>query len=82
MAARLDEFRLKHLDGVAEVSAIYDPEHKTELHNLQPQFRARFKSAWAKVRPGVTKCARGTRMKQVIHDLWGDSDFGPAPDGG
>jgi len=82
MAARLDAFRLNHLDGVAEVSAIYDPERKAELHKLQPQFRARFKSAWAKVRPGVTKCARGARMKQVIHDLWGDSDFGPAPDGG
>lgn len=82
MATRLDAFRLQHLDGVAEVSAIYDPEHKKELHELQPQFRARFKSAWAKVRPGVKKCAHGARMKQVIHDLWGDSDFGPLPDGG
>ncbi|HEY2369046.1 MAG TPA: hypothetical protein VGH87_21765 [Polyangiaceae bacterium] len=82
MATRLDAFRLAHLDGVAEVSAIYDPEHKDELKHLQPQFRARFKAAWAKVRPGIKKCARGTRMTRVIHDIWGDSDIGPMPDGG
>ena len=81
MAARLDAFRLKHLDGVAEVSAIYDPERTTERRQLQPQFRARFKSAWKKVRPGIVKCTHAARMKQVIHDIWGDADWG-APDAG
>jgi hypothetical protein len=82
MGARLDAFRLKHLDGVAEVSAIYDPERKEELHKLQPKFRARFKDAWGKVRPGIKKCVHAAKMKQVIHDIWGDSDLEPLPDGG
>jgi len=80
MAARVDEFRLQHLDGVEEVAAIYHGERKEEMKQLQPQFRARFKAAWQKVRPGIAKCTHSARMKKVIHEIWGDSDWGPPPD--
>ncbi len=43
----------KHLDGVAQVETMYEQKHETERKQIQPQFRKRFKAAWANIRPGI-----------------------------
>ncbi len=72
MGERLEEYRQKHLDAVTQVDIMYEPKYDAELKKLQPVYRKRFKAAWAKVRPGVTKCKGTPTVKRVILEVWGD----------
>ena len=72
MGERLEAYRQEHLDVVAQVETLYQQEHESERKAIQPRFRARFKAAWANVRPGVMKCRRTPKVNRVIHEIWGD----------
>ncbi len=79
MGDRLEEFKQKHPDAAADVDLIYEPKYATEFKRLQPEFRKRFKAAWAKVQPGINKCNQAPKVNKLIHDIWGDKPEDPGP---
>lgn len=82
MGDRLEEYRQSHLDIVKRVETLYDEEREAERKALQPKFRARFKAAWAKIRPGVLKCRKTPKVSRVIMEVWGDDPNAAFPDAG
>jgi hypothetical protein len=72
MGERLEAYRQKHLEAIAQVDVLYETRFDKEFKSLQPQYRKRYKAAWRKISPGITKCKSVPSVKRVILEIWGD----------
>jgi len=80
MGDRLVAYRDAHVDAVARVQALYDPARTPERKAMQSRYRARFRAAWADVRPGIVKCKDTPKVKRILREVWGDDpDAGEGP---
>jgi ABC-type transporter Mla subunit MlaD len=71
MGKRLDEFRQRHNEFLTGFETLFETMPQAERKVVQARYRARFKAAWAKLRPGVGKCKQEPTVNLVLQKLWG-----------
>ena len=70
MGQRLQEYHREHGKLVARVEDVYENVPGDEKRAIQARYRTRFKTAWAKLRPGVLKCKDNPTVNDAVHKLW------------
>ena len=72
LGEKLEAYRQQHDAAIKQVDVLYETRFDTEFKRLQPQYRARYKAAWAKLTPALNKCKSTPRVKRVLLEIWGD----------